>query len=84
MYGRSHDGVVYANVMILNLLACMNVNHLLVWCVRRVFANALLCQLVRRLLMCLFVQHDRRWRRLLFCFGGYRLHDGRIVRRYFA
>jgi len=40
--------------------------------------TALLCRLVRRLFMCLFVQHDSKWRQLSFSFNGHRLHSGEI------
>jgi hypothetical protein len=46
---------------------------------------ALLCQLDPRLITCLFVQHDRKWRHLSFCCDVHRLHKGDMScsRRYY-
>lgn len=30
------------------------------------------------LCMCLLVQHDKRWRHILFCFDGHRLQSGKM------
>lgn len=55
------------------------VKHIVVKCARRVFANActaLLCLLLQRLSIYLFVQHGNKCRQLLFYFNVQRLHSG--------
>ena len=37
-----------------------------------------------KLFTCLFVQNDRRWRQLSFCFGRHKLHSGPTVEGYFV
>ena len=59
----------------------MSVKHLVVGWTRRVMASVctdFLCPLVWWLLMCLFVQHNMRWRQLSFGFSGHRLHNWEI------
>lgn len=60
MHGNSQVGKVS-----LVLPALIYVKHLVMERASNVFASAcvaLLCRLVRRLFMCLFVQQDMRWR----------------------
>jgi len=80
-HGRSHDGMVFSGVRSLIFPAFMSVKHLVVGCAISVLAiawTALLCLLVRRLFMCLFVQHERRCRQLSFCLSGHKLQSGEI------
>lgn len=59
----------------------ISAKHLVVKWTRRVLANVfttLLCRLVRRLFICLFVQHDSRCRQS-FCVSGHRLHRGGVL-----
>ena len=61
----------------------INVKHLVVGWANNVFANAcvvLLCQLVLKLFMCLFVQHDSSWRYVLNYWDVHRLHNGNMSR----
>ena len=67
MYGNSHEGVVFSDVRSLNSLAFMSGKHRVVGWARSLLASVcvcvvLLCLQVCRLFMCLFVQHDSRWK----------------------
>ena len=79
MQESSHDGKVLSSVLLLNLHVFMSVKHLVVGRARRVSARAclaLLCLLVMKLFMYLFVQHEGKHRRFSFCFRGHRFHSG--------
>jgi hypothetical protein len=88
-HGMRHDGMVLSGVQFIYMWPAFTIlKHLVVGWARRVLARArvaLLCWLVHRLYMCLFVQHDGRCRQLLFCLRGYKLHNGEMscLRMYF-
>lgn len=66
---------------LLKVLALLSEKHRVVGCVSRVLASAcvvLLCLLVVRLFMCLFVLHDIRCRHVLLSPRLQRLHSGEM------
>ena len=72
MHGTSHEGMVLSRVQLLVLHALIRVKDRVVGCANSVFASVcivLLCRYVFRLFMCLFMQHDSRWRGMCH-FGG--------------
>jgi hypothetical protein len=82
MHGSDHDGMVLLGVwsFILPVLIC--VKQFVVGMAFSVLAStciALLCCLVLRLFMCLFVQHDSKWRDVSICCDVHRLYKGRYV-----
>ena len=63
VHGSSQDGMVMSMVQSLCLLTSINVKHLVLGWANNVFAYAcvaLLCWIILKLFMCLFVQHDSR------------------------
>lgn len=63
-------------VLVMNLHVFMSVRHLVMGWANKVSACActttLLCILVLRLFICLFVKHERRWRQLSFRFNRHK------------
>lgn len=81
MHVRSHDRTLLFGVRPLRFQALINIKHYVVGYVLRVLTSlcvALLCQLVSKLLMCLFVQHDSRCRYVSIPFRLQRLHNGEM------
>lgn len=78
MYEWSLDKHLHLGTMLFGglsfiLLAFISVKHLVLGWASSVWAimcNALVCRLVRRLLMCVFVQHESRCRHVLVPFSG--------------
>jgi hypothetical protein len=65
VHGSSHDGVELSGVCSLCLLSFIHVKHPMAGWANCMLGNAyvdLLYQLFLRLFMCLFVQHDSRWK----------------------
>ena len=70
--------MVFPDVCSLKFPAFMSVKHLVVGCASSVLAiarTALLCQLMWRMFMCLFVQHERRCMQFLLCLSGHILQS---------
>lgn len=71
--------MVLSQVWLFILPMSISVKHLVVGISSNLLASrciVLLCQSVLRLIMCLFVQHDRKWRHLSLCCDVHRLHKG--------
>ena len=69
MHESSHEGMVLSGVQSLMLPSLIRVKRWVVGWVGSVFASAcvaLLCRFVLRLIMCLLVHHDSRWRHVSF------------------
>ena len=81
MHENNDQGMVLSGVCSLVLLAFIRVKHQVAGWASNVFASActtLLCWFILRLFMCLFVQHDNRWRHVSFCRDVHRLHVGNM------
>lgn len=66
MHDSSHDGIVFSRLWSLYFPALISVEHCVLGWANSILTSsctALLCWLIRRLFMCLFLQHDR-WRQL--------------------
>lgn len=65
MQRNSHESIMLLGVLLLSFPAFINVKHLVVGWARSVSTSmcaTLLCLLVLKLFICLFVQHESRWR----------------------
>lgn len=78
--------MVISCVCLLSFPVFMSVKHLLARCTNIVLVipwdtilqYVLLCWLVHKLFMCLFVQQERRGRQLLVCLSGHKFQSGEI------
>ena len=80
-HGKSHEGMALSGALSLMCPTLITVKHLFVGWARIVWALActtLLCRLVQRLFMCLFVQHESKCRHVSFSRSGERLHSGEM------
>lgn len=71
MHGRSHEGMVLSGVL---LLIFPVINEC-----KTSSCTTLLCRLVCRLFICLFLQHAKRCKHLLFWRHGHRLQSGDVL-----
>lgn len=79
MHGSNQDGIVLSRVRLFTFPAFIKVEHLVVGVASSVFgraSTALLCRLVLKLFVCLFLQHASRWRHVSYCCELHRLYRG--------